>query len=63
MDFEYVLGYALIQSGKDSRGNSAHGESGAARPIRPTRTLSPVRRACKEVSFREARADFDAALD
>jgi len=60
-DFEYVLGYALIQSGKDAEGMPRMEKVAKATGSVDAYVIAGSARMTRS-EFREARADFDAAL-
>ena len=62
MDFEYVLGNAMIQSGKDTAGIPRMEKAAIATHSPDAYVIAGTAR-MQRSEFREARADFDAALD
>jgi len=62
MDFEYVLGDAMIQSGKDTEGIPRM-EKAASATHSPDAYVIAGTAHMHRSEFREARADFDTALD
>jgi len=61
MDFEYVLGDAMIQSGKDTDGIPRMEKAASATHSPDAYVIAGTARMHRN-EFREARADFDAAL-
>jgi tetratricopeptide (TPR) repeat protein len=62
MDFEYVLGYAMIQSGKDAEGIPRM-ETVARPPFPPTPYVIAGSARLHRREFHEARTDLDKALE
>jgi tetratricopeptide (TPR) repeat protein len=62
MDFEYVLGDAMIQSGQDAAGIPRMEKAATATHSPDSYVIAGTARMHRS-EFREARADFDAALD